>query len=102
MTEATALTAKRAELLHLANEAFPQAARSGAYPVRFNHCFLRIVYDNLFGQRWQRVLPKGQPAYKQLDGAQLERAIELGQAIIADPELCRDLNQKSLEYRGKR
>ena len=102
------IAALRDELRHLANERFPAVAKTGDYPVRFNHCFLRIVYDNLFGAQWQTVLPnpkdrasKGQPAYKQLDGAQLTRAIEIGHAVIESPEECRRLNDLSLAYRGK-
>ena len=102
------LEALRGELLYLANEKFPAVAKTGGYPVRFNHCFLRIVYDNLFGARWQTVLPnpkdrasRGQAAYKQLDAEQLSRAIEIGERIIDDPEACRELNRKSLNWRGK-
>ena len=92
----------RVELLRLANEVFPAVAKTGDYPVRFNHCFLRIVYDNLFGARWQEVLPPGQPAYKQLSPEQLAGAIELGEAVIADPAYCRTLNERSLHWREKR
>ena len=93
--------ALRARLLHLANEVFPAAAKTGDYPVRLNHCFLRIVYDNLLGARWQTVLPKGQPAYRQLTPDQLARAIEIGEAIVADPQHCRRLNERSLRWRGR-
>lgn len=91
----------RDRLRQLANETFPAVAKTGDYPVRLNHCFLRIVYDNLFGARWQTVLPKGQPAYKQLTTEQLARAIEIGEAIVSNPDLCRSLNRRSLAWRGK-
>ena len=101
--------ALRRELLRLANEVFPAVAKTGDYPVRFNHCFLRIVYDNLLGARWQTVLHdpkeragKGLPAYRRLDAGQLASAIEIGHAIIADPAHCRRLNDASLRWRGKR
>lgn len=84
----------------LANETFPAAARSGNYPVRFNHCFLRIVYDNLLGDQWQNVLGKG-PAIHQLSQEQLDQAVQLGRRIIEDPKLCEELNLRSLEFRGK-
>lgn len=86
----------------MANEEFPQAARSGDYPVRFNHCFLRIVYDNLFDAPWREILPKGRPAVEQLDRHQLRRAIEIGRDVIDDPAACRRLNARSLALRGKR
>ena len=93
----------RALLLDQANERFPAVAKTDpGYPVRFNHCFLRIVYDNLFGAHWQRVLPEGQrPAYRHLSREQLARAVALGEEIIADPARCRELNRRSLAWRGK-
>ena len=100
-TTADDLEALRDELRYLANEKFPAVAKTGDYPVRFNHCFLRIVYDNLLGARWQTVLPKGQPAYRQLTPDQLARAIEIGEAIVADPQHCRRLNERSLRWRGR-
>lgn len=93
--------ALRAELLRLAREDFPAAAATGDYPVRLDHCFLRIVYDNLFGAPWRTVLPKGKPAITQLTAEQLARALEIGRSIIADPQTCRRLNAHSLALRGK-
>ena len=101
VTQTAEIEQLRATLMQLANEEFPAAAKTGRYPVRFNHCFLRIVYDNLLGAQWQTVLPKGQPAYKQLSPKQLERAIAIGEEVIADPQTCRILNEKSLKWRGK-
>lgn len=92
---------RKAHLCYLANEAFPAAARGGGYPIRFNHCFLRVVYDNLFGARWNTVLPPGKPAIHQLTEEQLEQAIEIGEEVIADADVCRRLNEQSLRYRGK-
>lgn len=89
-------------LRQLANEDFPRAARSGGYPVRYNHCFLRIVYDNLFGCKWREALPGKTPAIHQLTDEQLRRAIALGEEVIADPDLARELNDRSLRWRGKR
>jgi len=68
-----------------------------------NHCFQRIVLDNLFGQCWYEVLPRGkEPAYRQLTQAQLEEAIAIVEAIIAQPDAyMRQLNQNSLRWRSK-
>ena len=70
-------------------------------PVRFNHCFARIILDNLFGGCWYQFLSRKQPAYKQLSEAQLEAAIALAQTMLKNPEEVRTLNQKSLRWRGK-
>ncbi len=96
----TDILERRAHLRHLANEVFPAAARSGAYPIHLNHCFLRVVYDAVFEARWDTVLPKGRkPVVDRLAPKQLARAIEVGEGIIADPQLCKALNAKSLSYR---
>ena len=89
------------QLRHLANDVFPATARRDGYPIVMNHCFLRVVYDNLFGQKWQEVLGTKKPAIHQLDETQLRRAIALGNEIIADRRRCEILNQRSLEWRGK-
>lgn len=100
MTEET--EALKDVLRHQANVRFPAAARAGeGYPIRFNHCFLRVVYDNLLGAQWQTVLKRKEPAIHQLTAEQLERAIAIGEQLIEDPEVCRELNRRSLTYRGK-
>ena len=101
MSTATDLEGLRAALRHQADVEFPAAARAGGYPVRHNHCFLRIVYDNLLGAPWREVLPPGAPAIAQLDADQLRRAIAIGRSIVDDPDACRVLNRRSLELRGK-
>ena len=91
----------REALRHQANVEFPAAAKAGGYPIRLNHCFLRVVYDNLFGAQWQTKLAKGKPAIRQLTDAQLERALAIGRSIIADKATCVALNRRSLDWRGK-
>ena len=93
--------ALRAALLRQANETFPAVARREGYPIVFNHCFLRVVYDNLFGEKWQRVLNPKKPAIDQLDETQLRRAIALGEQVIADRATCEMLNETSRRYRSR-
>lgn len=52
---------------------------------------------------WYTALPSRQiPAYKHLTESQLEQAIALAHAIIAQPDEClRQLNQNSLGWRGR-
>ena len=94
--------ALRDALRHQANVEFPAAAKAGHYPIRLNHCFLRVVYDNLFGQQWQEVLAKSKPAIRQLSDEQLTAALAIGERVIADRDTCIALNRKSLDWRGKR
>ena len=90
------------ELLDLANREFPARANQGGYPIRLNHCFLRVVYDHLFEKKWQEALDPKKAAIHQLDETQLRRAIELGHEVMADRESCEIMNERSLVWRGKR
>jgi hypothetical protein len=93
----------RNQYLELTNHALPHLATSRCFPVRYNHCFQRIILDNLFGRCWYEVLErKREPAYKQLTEAQLEQAIALANNIITQPDsYLQQLNQNSLKWRGK-
>ena len=95
------LEALKAHLRHQANHTFPEVARREGYPIVMNHCFLRVVYDNLFGQKWQEVLDPKKPAIHQLSETQLRRAVALGNEVIADRATCEILNERSLAWRGK-
>ncbi len=91
------------EYLQLTNEVLPNLAKQRKFPVRFNHCFQRIILDNLFGCCWYDVLDKSQgAAYQQLNATQLEKAISLASSIISQPdEYIQQLNYNSLRWRGK-
>ncbi|MBW4540116.1 MAG: hypothetical protein KME43_13365 [Myxacorys chilensis ATA2-1-KO14] len=96
------LTLLRNQYLELTNQTLPALANERKLPVRSNHCFQRIVLDNLFGCCWYEVLNRKQPAYKQLSQEQLEKAIAIAQSMIDQPdEYIRQLNQNSLNWRGK-
>ncbi|MGF1524512.1 MAG: hypothetical protein ACFBSF_19490 [Leptolyngbyaceae cyanobacterium] len=87
------------QYLDLVNQQLPNAAQRGGYPVRFNHCFIRIILDNICGCEWSRVIKR--PAYKHLTDVQLTQAIALAQEFLANPEACFVANKVSLQYRGK-
>jgi len=87
------------QYLNLINQKLPAAAQQGGYPVRFNHCFTRIILDNVFGKPWYEAIAK--PAYKNMTEAQMKEAIAIGQAFLDNPRACHDANRRSLEYRGK-
>jgi len=97
------LTQLRKQYLELTNQVLPELAVSQNFPVQYNHCFQRIILDNLFGRCWYEVLErKQQPAYKQLTEEQLEQAIMIVNSIIAQPDsYLQQLNQNSLNWRGK-
>ena len=91
------------EYLHLTNEVLPSLAKQRKFPVRFNHCFQRIILDNLFGCCWYDALDKRNvAAYIQLIKNQLEAAIYLAKKIISQPDTyIEELNNNSLRWRGK-
>lgn len=97
------LTQLRNQYLELTNHILPNLAASRNFPVRYNHCFGRIILDNLFGRCWYEVLERRrEPAYKQLTAAQLEQAIALANNIITQPDsYLQQLNHNSLNWRKK-
>lgn len=93
----------RHSYLALTNQVLPHQAQQRRFPVQYNHCFQRIVLDNLFGCCWYEALNRENgPAYKQLTEAQLEQAIALAEAMINQPdEYTHHLNHNSLHWRQK-
>jgi len=88
-------------LRYLANEVFPAVATAQHYPIVRNHCFLRVVYDQLMGQQWQKVLSARRPAIHQLSDEQLTEALQIGSRIIGSKAVCEQLNRQSLAWRHK-
>ena len=96
----------RDRYLHLTRHALPAAARTSAaagdpWPVHFDHCFMRIVLDNLFGCRWDTVLNRRLgPAYRQLSTGQLAAGIALAESMLTrGANRVRELNDRSLLLR---
>lgn len=96
----------RADLLqtyfHLTREVLPLRARRERWVVRADHCFQRIILDNVVGEAWRNRLTAPGPAYRQLDDDQLQRAVELASRIEREGDtLLRQLNVNSLRWRDK-
>ncbi|MEM8874842.1 MAG: hypothetical protein AAGD32_11365 [Planctomycetota bacterium] len=96
----------RAELeatyLRLVREVLPDAAKLRDWPIRFDHCFMRIVLDHLFDGCWYDHLSREQPAYRQLSDDQLRTAIRLAERIRdGDDAMLAAMNKQSLRWRGK-
>jgi hypothetical protein len=82
----------------------PQRASSNNWVIIFDHCFQRVVLDNVFDDCWYNKLDKNSqtPAYKQLDKEQLKQAITIAEDMINNGHSrVKELNNQSLEYRGK-
>ncbi|PPJ61198.1 hypothetical protein CBER1_10759 [Cercospora berteroae] len=71
------------------------------WPVFLDHCFARIVLDNAVGvdKPWTEVLRS--PAYKHMSEEQLGIAIELAEKIAKGSANLVDLDEHSLQLRGK-
>ena len=84
----------------LTRETMPSLAGSRNWPVRFDHCFQRILLDNASGGKWSDTIPA--PAYRNAPSEVLERALSLAEATIAGELDLAVLNNQSLDWRGKR
>ena len=73
-------------------------ARAAAeqWPIRADHCFLRIAYDNAVGAKWDTVVHP--PAWRNLPLDRLAAALDLLEAMHDLPQLT-GLNETSLALR---
>lgn len=76
-------------------------AATERWPIRADHCFLRIAYDNAVGAKWDTLHAK--PAWRSLPETDLAAALTVAERIEQDglPAL-NALNAASLAWRGKR
>ena len=89
--------------LELTRELLPQAAHSGAWRVREDHCFMRIALDHACGGCWYDHLDRRLRAYKQLSTAKLRVAVDTGERMLIEGEdTVALLNRQSLRWRAQR
>lgn len=69
------------------------------WPVHLNHCFGRIILDNICQRPWREVIRA--PAVKHMNLGQLERAVKLGEEILSGEADLGQLNRESLSMRGR-
>ncbi|MEE4201852.1 hypothetical protein [Erythrobacter sp.] len=82
----------------LTRETMPGLAAERGWPVRFDHCFQRILLDNAVGGPWREAIRA--PAYVHAPARVLARAISLGEACAAGELDLATLNRRSLDWRG--
>lgn len=97
------LSRLRAEYDRKIRDSLPAQARSSEdWPIRADHCFARVVLDNLFQDVWYDHV-NGRPAYNHLAQDELRTAIELADRMLADGKpVVADLNENSLRWRTDR
>jgi len=90
--------------LNLTGRILPKLAREGEWTITEDHCFQRVVLDNVFEDVWYNHLDKNseKPAYKQLGKKELISAVRISREMERKGKnYVERLNRKSLEYRGK-
>ena len=83
----------------LTRDEMPGLAAERGWPVRFDHCFQRILLDNACEGRWTDAIRR--PAYAHAPDTILRAAIDLGQDVVADRADLWALDANSLRWRGK-
>ena len=90
--------------LRLTRETLPALAarrdEASEWPVRFDHCFQRILLDNACGTVWYDRID-GRPAYTHAPDDILEAAVALGESVKRGESDLHALNRRSLAWRGK-
>lgn len=94
MTERERLVA---HWLDLTRTTLPGMAAMHRWPIRFDHCFMRVCLDNALGRPWHEAVRR--PAVRQLELDQLRAAIQVAEGIVACPATLPALNAASLAWR---
>lgn len=97
MTERTIL---EAEWLRLTREELPALAASRGWPIRFDHCFQRVLLDAAYDGCWYDHV-RERPAYRHAAAEKLSRAVGLARAVADGRADLPELNRQSLRWRGK-
>ncbi len=97
------LSQSRSELerrwLDLTRVILPGLAGAARWPIRLDHCFMRVCLDAAFGGPWHEHVRR--PAIRSMSDTELSRAIGIAEGIVERPATLAELNQKSLMWRGK-
>ncbi len=94
MTEREQLVAR---WLELTRKILPGMAAASRWPIRFDHCFMRVCLDHAIGQPWHERVRR--PAIRHLTDDQLRAAVATAECIAADPSTLPALNDRSLAWR---
>lgn len=96
---ADAMAELRAEWLCWMRERLPQAAlQYPDWPVRWDHCFGRIILDAVYGRPWREAIKA--PAYRHMDAEALHEAVALAADIAEGRADLHALNTRSLAWRA--
>ncbi len=84
------------------NEELPARAQSGdGWPIHLDHCFGRVVLDNLFRDEWYDHVD-GRPASEHLSREQLRAAVDIADRMLEEGRpAVEELNRNSLRWRDE-
>jgi hypothetical protein len=99
LTAARASADQLTEWFDLTERRLPALAKRKKWPIRFDHCFQRVLLDNAVQGCWYDHFEK--PAWKHAPPEILARAILVGQRAEAGRERMHLMNDQSLVWRGK-
>jgi len=86
-----------ARWLELTRVVLPDMAAEQGWPIRFDHCFMRVCLDAAIGRPWHEAVRR--PAIRNLELHQLQAAVVVAEGIAADPGTLPLLNDASLAWR---
>ncbi len=91
------------DYLDLVRRRLPERASAEGWPIRFDHCFMRIALDHAFGGCWYDFVDRSRgPAYRSISDEALGRAIAVAQSLLReDRQYLEAMNRQSLAWRGK-
>ena len=92
-------TALVAHWLDLTRRVLPAMAMAEHWPIRLDHCFMRVCLDHAYGGVW--TAHSRRPAIAHMDGEALARAVMVAEGVRDHPSRLVDLNRQSLVWRGK-
>ena len=101
LSKSTEHTKNLREFLHYAKNVLPSiaSAKKNAWPIHHDHCFMRVILDNIVGCAWYEVIPS--PAYNNLTDEQASAALNLARQIATESVSLHVLNQRSKKWRNK-
>ena len=82
----------------LTRVSLPEMASRQGWPIRLDHCFMRVCLDTVLGAPWTDVIDR--PAVRTMSDTQLAAAIAIAEEVAVDPARLPELNAASL--RGRR
>ena len=86
-----------ARWLDLTRRVLPDMAQEARWPIRLDHCFMRVCLDYAIGQPWHEQVRR--PAIRHLSDEELRRAVAVAERVAANPAVLPGLNERSLAWR---